>query len=326
MERVKLEAAADKGIINKSQVDPLFDFLNKDSLEINGNNSEEQLRFVRSFGDIFITLGIVFVMVAGAKIKLAGYANFLPLLISIGTTEWLVRKRRLALPGIALLIGIIYFASRLVNFSFSDPALTNVIFLTILGILFYFRYRMPFTLMPVAVGVISIISLIIDIDFNEVQYLSSFYGLLVFSVAMWFDSHDTKRQNRLSDSAFWLHLLAAPLIVHGVMITLLTSNDFPGSKEILIVSFFIVFFLVALYVDRRAMLVSSLSYAIYAVIQLANNSGKSFENLTLVVFVFFGVFIVFFGANWYRARNIIFSKTSTFWLSNYVPAFSEKKM
>ena len=326
MQRRKLEEAAEKGIINKTQVEPLLSFLNGNVSEERENNSEEQLRFVRSFGDIFITLGIVFVMVAGAKVELSTFANIIPLLISIATAEWLVRKRRLALPGIALLIAIIYFASRMVGFSTSAPALDNVIILTGLGLLFYWRYKMPFTLMPIAIGVITIISLLIEIDITEVQAISTVYGLLVFSVAMWFDSNDTKRQGRLSDSAFWLHLLAAPLVVHGVMSTLLTSSNFVDSKEILIVAFFVVFFLVALYVDRRALLVSSLSYAIYAVIQIANNNGQSVENLTLVVFVAFGAFIVFFGANWYLARNIIFSKTNRFWLSNYVPDFTGKKV
>lgn len=323
MERKKLEAAAQRGLLNQEQIEPLFNYLNSDSNnENNAVGFEEQLRFVRSFGDIFITLGIVFVMVAGAKINMSGYENIIPLLISIATAEWLVRKRRLALPGIALLVAIIYFASRMVGFSFSDPAFMNTLFLTGLGVIFYFRYKMPFTLMPIAIGIISMISMSLDIDISKVQYLSAIYGVIVFSVAMWFDSQDTARVNRLSDSAFWLHLLAAPLVVHGVMITLLTSADFVQYKEPIIVVFFFVFFLVALYVDRRAILVSSLAYAIYAVIQIANDNGQGFENLTLIVFVAFGAFIIFFGANWHKVRNVIFSKTSTFWLSRYVPKFS----
>lgn len=323
MDRVKLEAAADKGIIKQSQVEPLFDFLNGEVRDVSVNNSEEQLRFVRSFGDIFITLGIVFVMVAGAKIELSSLGNIVPFLISIASAEWLIRIRRLALPGIAILIAIIYFASQVIGFSNADPALHNVIILTTLGILFYWRYKMPFTLMPIAIGVISIISLLLEVDITKIQTLAIVYGLLVFSTAMWFDSQDTKRQNRLSDSAFWLHLLAAPLVVHGVMSTLLTSASFSDYKEALIVAFFIVFFLIALYVDRRALLVSSLSYAIYAVIKIANDSNQSIENLTLFVFVAFGAFIVFFGANWYTARNIIFSKTEHTILSKFVPKYDK---
>ena len=321
MERKKLEAAAKMGLLSQEQIEPLLNFLNADIAEEEISHSEEQLRFVRSFGDIFITLGIVFVMVAAAKMNLSNHENIIPLVVSIATAEWLVRIRRLALPGIALLVAIIYFASQLVNFSFLDPALSNTAFLTFLAALFYFRYKMPFTLMPIAIGVISMVSMLTGITADKIQYISAIYGLAIFSVAMWFDSRDTARKNRLSDSAFWLHLLAAPLMVHGLMITLLTSADFVQYKAPFIMLFFFIFFLIALYIDRRAMLVSSLSYAIYAVIKIANDSGQGFENLTLMVFIVVGAFIIFFGANWYKVRNILFSRLANYRLSRYVPEF-----
>ena len=323
MKREKLEAAEQQGLINKTQIDPLLAFLNNDVV-VNESGSEEQLRFVRSFGDIFITLGIIFVVVAGAQVEMTSYTNIIPLLISIATAEWLVRIRRLALPGIALLVAIIYFASQVVGFSFAEPALQNVITLTILAGLFFLRYKMPFTLLPIAIGILAIISIFFEIEFSEIKELAAVYGLAVFSIAMWFDSRDTKRLNRLSDSAFWLHLLAAPLIVHGLMISMLTTSDLNLSKEILIVIFFIIFFLIALYVDRRAMLVSSTSYAIYAVVSLANENTHNFENMTLMIFIVFGAFIIFFGANWYKARYFIFSKLGGFGLSRYVPPFERK--
>ena len=319
MERTKLEEASKHGLLNKDQIEPLLQFLNNGTLS---EDSEEQLRFVRSFGDIFITLGIIFVVVATAQLNMSQYENAVPLLVAIATAEWLVRIRRLALPGIALLASIIFFASRLVDFSFSDPAFMNTLFLTGLATVFYFRYKMPFTLMPIAVGVISMLSMSLDIEIGKIQYIVSIYGLLVFTVAMWFDSRDTQRRNRLSDSAFWLHLLAAPLIVHGLMITVLTSPNLLEYKEIFIITFFVFFFLLALYVDRRALLVSSLSYAIYAVVKIANESGQGIENLTLMVFVAFGAFIIFFGANWYKVRNLLFSNFSSLRLSRYVPKFS----
>ena len=37
-------------------------------------------------------------------------------------------------------------------------------------------------------------------------------GLGVFTLAMWWDRSDRVRQTRRSDVAFWLHLLAAPMI------------------------------------------------------------------------------------------------------------------
>ncbi|MCK5396228.1 MAG: hypothetical protein KAJ32_09560 [Gammaproteobacteria bacterium] len=321
MDREKLEAASEQGIITKDQVESLLDFFDDENGASSGKNAEEQLRFVRSFGDIFITLGIIFVTVAGSKLDIDPYLNLIPIILLIGTTEWLVRVRRLALPGIALLVATLYFASQLISFSESWHDLPNLIFYTALALLFYIRYKMPFALMPIAAGSIGIVSMLIGADIFEYQYTFAIYGLLVFFTAMWFDSRDRERRNRLSDSAFWLHLLAAPLVVHGVMANLLTSTDSPLPTEILIIAFFVTFFLIALYVDRRALLVSSLSYAIYAVISLSKVYEANIENVTLMLFIVFGVFIVLFGAYWYRVRSMIFSKTSHMWLSNYVPPF-----
>jgi hypothetical protein len=48
-------------------------------------------------------------------------------------------------------------------------------------------------------------------------------GLRVFAAAMSFDLSDRDRMTRRSDCAFWLHLLAAPLIVHS-LISLIDPN------------------------------------------------------------------------------------------------------
>ncbi len=324
MNRDKLEAASKQGIISKDQVEALLSFFQADTCVSDQNNSEEHMKFVRSFGDVFITLGIVFVAVACAQINMMTWLNIIPLLLLIATTEWLVRGRRLVLPGIALLISSLYFASQLVELSMLNYGLINLIFLTGLAGLFYWRYKIPFTLLPIALGFIAMTSVIIEIDLLNAQYVLTLYGLIIFCVAMWFDSHDIIRKTRFSDSAFWLHLLAAPLIVHGVMVSLLAATDSLPFKEVLMITFFSIFFLLALYVDRRALLVSSLSYAIYAVLALSKTNAFDVENLTLLIIAAFGAFIIFFGTYWYKIRNIVFSNTGKFVVSRYVPPFIEK--
>ena len=49
-------------------------------------------------------------------------------------------------------------------------------------------------------------------------------GIGMFLFAMWWDASDRARVTRRSDVAFWLHLLAAPMIVHPVF-TLLGLNN-----------------------------------------------------------------------------------------------------
>lgn len=319
MDRETLLKASAQGIISKEQVDLLADFDAQQGSD-EPNNSEEQLRFIRSFGDIFITLGIIFVSIATAQFEFDYYYQIIPIIILVATTEWLVKVRRLALPGIALLISTLYFTSKLIDFEESGFELYSLMLMTLVAIAFYWRYKMPFTLMPIAMGVIAIVSALIQFDLSQAPYLFIIYGLAVFMLAMWFDSRDTERKTRLSDSAFWLHLLAAPLVVHGVMVSLIIEANSLPFKELLMIGFFVGFFLIALYVDRRAILVSSISYAIYAIVKLTKSNEFYIEDMTLLVFVAFGVFIIVFGVYWYKIRAVLFSKFSDAKLSKYVPA------
>ena len=49
-------------------------------------------------------------------------------------------------------------------------------------------------------------------------------GVGVFLFAMWWDASDRARLTRRSDVAFWLHLLAAPMIAHPIF-TLIGLNN-----------------------------------------------------------------------------------------------------
>lgn len=54
-------------------------------------------------------------------------------------------------------------------------------------------------------------------DSGDLILLTLFaYDIAVFALAMWFDTRDRARITRRTDMAFWLHLLAAPLIDHPV--------------------------------------------------------------------------------------------------------------
>ena len=324
MNREKLEAAASQGIISDDQVEALLSFFA--SRNAVSNHAEEPLRFVRGVGDIFITLGVMFVAIAAAQISLSPLWNMLPALIFVAAAEWLIRVRRLVLPGVAVFMSLLYFCSEALQASLGSPfgnnSNTSISVLLLLSAVFYARYRLPFTLLPIALGCIALVSSLLEIDIRSANSVAIVYGLLIFVVAMWLDSRDIERKTVSSDSAFWLHLLAAPLIVHGVMFTLLVSADAAAYKNIAILVFFSSFFLLALYVDRRALLVSSLSYAIYAVVKLSGSSLFNIENLTLFAFVGLGLVIVLFGVYWQGIRSLIFSRCSSLSLSKFVPGFN----
>jgi hypothetical protein len=322
MNRQKLQAAAAAGIISDSQIDPLLNFINADYPGSDAD-SQEPLRFVRGVGDIFITLGVLFVAIAMAQISIPALWNIIPALVFVAAAEWLVRIRRLVLPGVAVFMSLLYFSSEVLQASIGNYSNINLAILMTMSALFYARYRLPFTLLPLALGAIALLTSLLNIDIRSANSVAIVYGMIIFAVALWLDSRDTERKTVLSDSAFWLHLLAAPLIVHGVMFSLLVSNDAAEYKNIAILVFFSCFFLLALYVDRRALLVSSLSYAIYAVLKLSSNSFFQMENVTLFAFVGLGLFIVLFGVYWQGLRRLIFSRFSGSKASMYVPLFSK---
>lgn len=323
LDKELLSKAAAQGIISQQQADALIAF-SQQQTSSSQEGGEEQLRFVRGFGDIFITLGIILVAISFKFTGIDGYYYAVPVVTFIITAEWLVRVRKLALPGIAILLCIIYFVNAFFTISGQEKSLANLGLITATSLAFYWRYKMPFSLLPATAAVIAILVNQLGIDIVNQPYVFSLIGLVVFSTAMWFDSRDTARQNYLSDSAFWLHLLAAPLIAHGVMILIVLAE--PGSflainRNLLIIGFFMLFFLVAMFVDRRALLISSTAYAIYAITQLAKGQFADVQSLIAFVFMAFGIIVVLFGTYWYKTRRLLFGWLKDSKISQYVPEF-----
>ena len=317
----QLQQAADKGIIQNNQVEPLFDFLQSKNVETTVNQ-EEPLRFIRSFGDVFIVFGIGILVFAINMLGLSQYEYIASIIGFILIAEWLVKVRKLALPGMAILIGILFFVHRAINVDSEQSAILTFGLIAATSLAFYVRYKMPFSLLPLAGALISIAILTIGERVLSSPIIFSALGLVIFSVAMLFDSQDTRRETHLSDSAFWLHLLASPLIVHGAMLSMLLGDyDWLQAidKEIIIIIFFIVFLLLALLLDRRAMLISTQMYMIYALTQLVQGQFSNSQNLIIYILMGLGMFIIFFGTFWYRTRRLIFGFMSGNTLSRYLP-------
>ena len=98
-----LHKAARKGLLKPEQVEPLSDFINQQGNDTTAKvHDEEQLKFVRNFGDIFITLGVAFIALSVASMDLQSWQWWLATGCFVALAEWLVKQRRLALPGIAI--------------------------------------------------------------------------------------------------------------------------------------------------------------------------------------------------------------------------------
>jgi hypothetical protein len=157
--------------------------------------------------------------------------------------------------------------------------LSAALITVVLGVFHYWRFRVPIT---VAAGTAALCLAIVvgarlafpDLPAFAGRGLILVCGILVFLLAMRFDMSDLARVTRRTDIAFWLHLLAAPLIVHpliGAFSTGLESLDIAQALAMLLV--FLGLGAVAVLIDRRALLVSGLAYAGFALFALIRQTG-----------------------------------------------------
>jgi hypothetical protein len=176
------------------------------------------------------------------------------------------------------------------------------------AIVFYGRFRLPFALLLVAgslvVAVWSIATLYVpDPEFYSVAFLLC--GVVIFGTAMIFDVTDRERKTRRADCAFWLHLLAAPLIVNSLIGFLaLDASNVTTTVACTVVATVTALTLVAIIVDRRALLVSALSY-VGIVVASAIRSAAATDNVTVffMTLVFLGLLVLTLGVGWLPLRR-----------------------
>jgi peptidoglycan/LPS O-acetylase OafA/YrhL len=132
-------------------------------------------------------------------------------------------------------------------------------------------------------------------------------GLSVFAAAMAYDSSDRERISSRADCAFWLHLLAAPLIVHA-LVGLASYGSWRTTPTIAAAVVLIILGLavVAVVIDRRALLVSGLSslgvVIAYALTVLAGSPKPdryAFAGTLLVL----GALVLTLGLGWLALRR-----------------------
>lgn len=319
--RAELEAAVAKGVIDRSAADNLTEFLIQDR-NAASDPDEERLRLITGFNDIFVTIGIALFL--GALHYLLGFG--LQGYAGIAVASWILaevftKRKRMALPSIVLLVTFVanssaaslhFFAPGIDAWAFGDGRLNGLSFglaAVAASTLHWFRFHVPITVAAFAAGLVAIaITLITSVSGNLIlDYPAAVFaplGIAVFLAAMKFDISDRNRVTQRTDIAFWLHLLAAPLIVHSIVRPLLTDTAIDMGSAVAIVSLFAVLSLVALTVDRRALLVSSLLYLGYASSKLLSWSGVASENAGLSILIVGGTVLVLSVA-WQPLRRIV---------------------
>jgi hypothetical protein len=294
---------------------------------------EESFRLITGFNDIFVSIAAVILLMAvgwiGASIHpalggafVAGSAWFL--------AEYFTRKRRMALPSIVLVLAFSggIFAT-MVGFLFEhgEAIFGNHLGDTLGAILFgsmalvtaaatwahWKRFMVPIT---VAAGTAALaataVALVLSITGMPerpdalVMSLVLTAGIGVFALAMWWDRSDRVRQTRRSDVAFWLHLLAAPMIAHPIfhLLGVTEGNNIGSGAAVMVVAIYVLFGLIALAIDRRALLVSALAYVLFALTQLFREFGAVELNVALTAFVI-GSALLLLSAFWQNARAVV---------------------
>lgn len=283
---------------------------------------EENFRLLTGFNDIFVAIAGVLLLAGaaqiGGQVHMAFGGGFVAA-AAWGLAEYFTRVRRMALPSIIFLLAFVggvftTLAGILVpggNVSDGDTlgAVLRAASAAGAGIaawLHWRRFQVPITIaagVAAGVGAVALLFVASVPAIETVIYaVMLILGIAVFAFAMYWDASDKTRTTRRSDVAFWLHLLAAPLLVHPVfqMLGLLDGN--PSIPEaVVVILLYIAMGLVALAIDRRALLVSALGYVIYAMIALFSEFGAISLNVALAGFVI-GSALLMLSAFWQTVR------------------------
>jgi hypothetical protein len=300
---------------------------------------EEHFRLLTGFNDIFVSIAAVILLVAVAwigrsippNLGFEGPSPWSGVAVAVtawGLAEFFTRKRRMALPSIILLLafvgGVIFAAGTSLALMIGEQALRDSDRLT--GViaaasgavgaaaawLHWRRFMVPITVAAGAAAAVGIGLGLLQVIVGEPEGLSDILlgfalmlGIGVFLFAMWWDSSDPRRETRRSDVAFWLHLLAAPLIVHPIF-SLLGLNDGNASviEAVIVLLVYVALGLTALAIDRRALLVSALVYVLYALNSLFQTYGAVELSVALTALVI-GSALLLLSAFWHSARRAV---------------------
>lgn len=295
---------------------------------------EEHFRLITGFNDIFVTIAAVLLLVAAAGIGQAfgaGMPGVLVAAVAWALAEFFTRKRRMALPSIVLLLAFVggvaaapIHALETLRPDLADSAealLGAGIGLLAAGAAWFHwrRFMVPITVAAGAAGIaVTVIALAVsalmalNAEADGEAYLLPlvfFAGLATFAFAMHWDMSDPARETRRSDVAFWLHLLAAPMIAHPLFHWLGVSDggNISAASAVGVLAVYVLMGLVALAVDRRALLVSALAYVLVALTWLFREFGVVELNVAVTGLVI-GSALLALSAFWSPIRSALVSR------------------
>lgn len=321
-----LEAAVDAGAISEGDVAKFRRFMAAD--RSTSLVDEEHFRLISGFNDIFVAIASVLLLAAIAWLggEIQPWLGALGVAAAAwGLAEYFTRVRRMAFPSILLLLAFVggLFAAvgtgligEESQYGPGDEAMLATYIsiagaVAVVGAFFHWRrFRVPITL---AAGAAALVATVIGVSavitdgevepfINPLLFIS---GLAVFAFAMRWDMSDPVRKTKSTDVAFWLHLLAAPLLVHPIFTQIgVFEGTLTIAGAVLVIGLYIVMALIALAIDRRALMVSSLAYVLWALNGLFERFGAVETNVAFAALVI-GSALLLLSAFWHSARGLV---------------------
>lgn len=294
---------------------------------------EEHFRLLSGFNDVFVVIASVLLLLAVGWIAgtLAPWCGGVAVAVTAwGLAEVFTRQRRMALPSIVLLLAFVggtgMAGMALLAGAIADSVLVTVLasaMATAAAWLHWRRFQVPIT---VAAGTAALTGCVASLLLAALPLLRDWLNLIVFGaglasfvLAMRWDSSDRQRQTRRADVAFWLHLLAAPLLVHPAFQQLAGHGGHSGvAQALLVLALYGAIALVSLCIDRRALMVSALAYVLYAFSGLLEQYGVVSLGFAITALLI-GAALLTLSAFWHVCRVAVLRRIPPAWQAQLPP-------
>ncbi|MGB5077530.1 MAG: hypothetical protein WBO17_08635 [Sphingorhabdus sp.] len=323
-----LQSAVEAGVLSREAADSLR--RHADGLRQTPVADEEHFRLVTGFNDIFVTIAAIIMLFAVGGIGQSIHDVLAGLLVAVtawGLAEFFTAKKRMALPSIVLLLafvgGVLATQATLVEAVIGNDmserfgaVIASIVALITAGAAWvhWRRFKVPITIAAGAAAIAGTVGALMIAVLNPpeaqveetIMALVLIGGVAIFAFAMHWDISDRSRETRRSDVAFWLHLLAAPMIAHPLfwLFGVTDGNAIGAGAAIGVLCVYIAMGLVAIAVDRRALLVSALAYVLGALTFLFREYGVVELNVALTALII-GSALLCLSAFWSTIRHFV---------------------
>jgi hypothetical protein len=315
----ELNRAVKANILERKSVEEFRTFI--DNHRSTSKVDEENFTLFRGFNDIFVVIASFLLLLSLYWITSSIDATLSSATVVLCTwilSELFVRQRKMSFPAIVLLLifsfalflGLINVFEQTFGLDSPQASMFASLITMIAVFLHWKRFRVPITV-ALAMGtfLIFVLTLLLSISEKVEDFLVILVfiaGLSSFTLAMRWDSMDTQRLTSNTDIAFWLHLLASPLIVHStfVMLGVFSEGENGMGTIISIIVLYLFLSFVSLAIDRRILMLSSMFYVLYAFNALFDSYG-AIDNTFASAGIVLAVYLLVLSLFWHQVRSVV---------------------